>query len=106
MSWVETDWFAELKSEWDQFLVTEKTSESSSTPTKGAVCITGKLNDFPNRNAASKYLATLGWEVKSSVTKNTQYLICEDDSKTGSSSYKKAQSLGIGIVTIKYLEDI
>lgn len=105
MSWIETDWIPELKTEWNQYITTEK-KLSSTAPIKGNVCITGKLNDFPNRKAAAEYLATLGWEVKSSVTKTTQYLVCEDSSKTTSSSYKKAQSLGVSIVTIKQLEDI
>lgn len=105
MSWVETDWIPELSNEWNQYLITEAKSSVNTAPVKGAVCITGKLNNFPNRKAAAEHLASLGWEVKSSVTKNTQYLVCEDESKTGSSSYKKAQSLGISIVTIKDLED-
>ena len=104
MAWIETDWIPELQTEWDQYLVTEKTV-SNTVQQKGVVCITGKLNDFPNRNAAATHLASLGWEVKSSVTKTTQYLVCEDDSKTGSSSYKKAEKLGLPIVTIKELED-
>jgi NAD-dependent DNA ligase len=67
------------------------------------VCITGSLEDFPNRTEATKYLEQLGFSVKKDVTKTVQYLICEDESKIGSSSYKKAQSRGIPILTIKTL---
>lgn len=67
------------------------------------VCITGKLEDFPSRTKAADYLEQYGISVKKSVTKTVQYLICEDDSKVGSSSYKKAESNGIQIITIKNL---
>lgn len=108
MSWVETDWIPELEKDWNQYLVTDTTRtkiEGNATDFKGSVCITGKLNDFPNRKEAASYLATLGWEVKSTVTKKVQFLVCEDETKTNSSSYKKAESLGIEILTIKDLED-
>lgn len=72
-----------------------------------SVCITGKLVDYKNRKEAAEYLETLGIKVTSSVTKNTNYLICEDDTKVGSSSYKKAQTNGIPVVTIiNLLEEI
>lgn len=67
------------------------------------VCITGSLDDYPNRTEATKYLEQHGFSVKKDVTKTVQYLICEDESKIGSSSYKKAQSRGIPILTIKQL---
>lgn len=67
------------------------------------VCITGKLNDFPNRTKAAGYLEPYGITVKKSVTKSCKYLICEDDTKVGSSSYKKALDNGIQILTIKEL---
>lgn len=67
------------------------------------VCITGSLDDYPNRTEATKYLEQHGFGVKKDVTKTVQYLICEDETKIGSSSYKKAQSRGIPILTIKQL---
>lgn len=69
------------------------------------VCITGSLNDFKNRTEASNYLEQQGFTVKKDVTKAVQYLICEDETKKGSSSYKKAQSAGIPVITIKQLID-
>lgn len=67
------------------------------------ICITGKLNDFSSRTKATEYLEPLGFIIKKSVTKSVKYLVCEDDSKVGSSSYKKAQANGIQILTIKEL---
>ncbi|QFR57709.1 NAD-dependent DNA ligase subunit B [Serratia phage Slocum] len=69
------------------------------------VCITGSLIDFKNRTEASTYLEQQGFTVKKDVTKAVQYLICEDETKKGSSSYKKAQTAGIPVITIKQLID-
>lgn len=68
-----------------------------------AVCITGSLQDFANRTDATNYLEGLGYTVKKSVTKDVKYLICEDESKRSSSSYKKAETNGIEILSIKEL---
>lgn len=106
LDWLHNDWFGDLENHWAKYIDTTKTkTEGMVAETKGDVCITGKLNDFPNRNAAAEYLKTIGWNVKSSVTKTVKYLVCEDDTKINSSSYKKAQSLGIEILKIKDLED-
>ena len=67
------------------------------------VCITGSLQDFANRTDATNYLESLGYTVKKSVTKDVKYLICEDESKRSSSSYKKAETNGIEILSIKEL---
>lgn len=103
LEWQESEWKAILKPLWASYLTIEDTIKPKTE--RGDVCITGKLTDFPNRTEAAKYLATLGWTVKNSVTKTVQYLICEDDSKINSSSYKKAKANGIEILTIKDLED-
>lgn len=67
------------------------------------IVITGSLNDFKNRDEAKAYLTSLGYTVKDTVTKATNFLVCEDESKTTSSSYKKAVGLGITIGSIKEL---
>ena len=67
------------------------------------IVITGSLNDFKNRDEAKTYLTSLGYTVKDTVTKATNFLVCEDESKTTSSSYKKAVGLGITIGSIKEL---
>ena len=68
----------------------------------GKVCITGKLKDFSNRTKAKEYLENLGYTVTSTVSSVTDYLVCEDGSN--SSKSKKAESLGIPIVSIADLK--
>ena len=63
------------------------------------VCITGKLNDFKNRNLAKTYLESFGFTVTTSVTKKTDYLV--DEEGRVSSKSTKAEGLGIPILTIK-----
>lgn len=79
------------------------TDELVAKPNGIAVCITGSLQDFANRTDATNYLEGLGYTVKKSVTKDVKYLICEDESKRSSSSYKKAETNGIEILSIKEL---
>ena len=71
---------------------------------KGSVCITGKLNDYKNRTDAANYLESLGYTVTSGVTQKTGFLV--DEEGKPSSKRKKAEQLGISIVTIKQLEEI
>lgn len=68
---------------------------------KGKVCITGKLQDFSNRTKAKDYLEQHGYTVTTTVSSNTDYLVCEDSSN--SSKNKKAKELNIPIVTIANL---
>ena len=86
----------------------QETSVNLATESNGfVVCITGSLNDYKNRAEATAFLESLGCTVKKSVTKDVNILICEDESKIGSSSYTKAQSLGIEVLTIKqFLEKL
>jgi NAD-dependent DNA ligase len=70
---------------------------------KGTVCITGKLNNFKNRDEAAKHLESLGYTVVSGVTGKTKFLV--DEEGKPSSKRKKAEQLNIQIVTIKQLED-
>jgi DNA ligase (NAD+) len=72
------------------------------TKNKGKVCITGKLKDFSNRTKAKEYLENLGYTVTSTVSSQTDYLVCEDGSN--SSKSKKAESLGVPIVSIANLK--
>lgn len=82
-------------------IVTQGTVLSDSPMvSNGTVVITGSLKNFKNRNEAKSYLNSLGFEVKDSVTKATTFLICEDETKQNSSSYKKAMQLGINIGSI------
>lgn len=99
--WVELEWIPEMQEVWGQY-ITYKSQKPANSKGK-TVVITGKLTDFKNRTEAKKYLESLGYTVKSSVSKNTDFLVCEDDIE--SSAYKKATSLIIPIVNIKNLED-
>ena len=65
---------------------------------KGKVCITGKLQDFSNRNKAKEFLEGHGYTVTSTVSSVTDYLVDEEGKK--SSKRNKAESLGIPIVSI------
>lgn len=71
------------------------------TEDSGNVCITGKLNDFSNRAKAKECLEGYGYTVTTTVSRKTDYLVCEDGST--SSKSKKAESLEIPIVTIDSL---
>ena len=55
--------------------------------------ITGSLEHFANRDEAKEKIESLGGKVSNSVSSKTSYLVCNEPS--GSSKYKKAQSLGI-----------
>ena len=77
------------------------TSKIQVAQDKGNVCITGKLKDFSNRSKAKEYLEEHGYTVTSTVSGKTNFLVCEDGSN--SSKSKKAESLGIPIVTIDSL---
>jgi DNA ligase (NAD+) len=68
---------------------------------KGNACITGKLNDFSNRTKAKEFLEEHGYTVTTGLSGKTDYLVCEDGSI--SSKSKKAESLGVPIVTIAEL---
>lgn len=60
--------------------------------------ITGSLTQFENRSALKEFIEDRGGKVAGSVSSNTNYLI-NNDSKSSSSKNKKAQSLGIPIIT-------
>jgi len=69
--------------------------------TRGSVCITGKLKDFSNRTKAKEYLEEHGYTVTSTISGKTNYLV--DEEGRISTKSKKAESLGIPIVTIENL---
>lgn len=79
--------------EYFTFLETKRSGEA-----QGKVCITGKLKDFSNRTKAKEYLESYGYTVTTTVSSVTDYLVCEDGSN--SSKTKKAESLGIPVVSI------
>lgn len=60
-------------------------------------CITGSLIKFENRDELVKLIEHNNGKVVSGVSKKTNYLICNE--KSNSSKYKKAEDLGIPIIT-------
>lgn len=66
------------------------------------VCITGKIDGHTRTSLATYLSDKYGCKVVSTVSKNLDYLICNQTSS--SSSYIKAQSLGIPILTLDQLE--
>lgn len=104
ITWISDNW--NNYKGWEAYFETPTIVESAAKESTGiVVCITGKLNDYSNRKEAAAYLESIGVEVKSSVTTAVTHLICEDG--TRGSSFKKAESYGIQITTIKdILEDI
>ena len=94
VAWLETD-FQEMR----EFLpFSFKSQKSSSTNTnQKTICITGKLSSYKTKAEAYKSLEEAGYTPVESVTKATDYLVDEEDK--GSSKRKKAESLGITIIT-------
>ena len=60
--------------------------------------VTGKLKYYDNREAIVDFIEDEGGTVSESVSKNTDYLICNDVTST-SSKMKKAKQLGIPVLT-------
>jgi DNA ligase (NAD+) len=60
--------------------------------------ITGSLETYPNRDALKDLIESKGGKVTGSVSEKTRYLI-NNDPTSASSKNKKAQSLGIPIIT-------
>lgn len=100
MEWLDNEWY-KYQDLWEPHFIIKKSQTPSTVQHQGVVCITGKLDNFKSRTDAASFLASKGYEVKSSVTKAVQYLICEDG--TTGSSYKKAITNGIPVTTIKEL---
>ena len=96
------DYLANNPQVFDIKLKESKAKETLNT-SKGVVCITGSLKDYKNRKEATLALENAGYRVVSSVTKDVTILICEDETKRNSSSYKKALEKNITITTISNL---
>ena len=67
------------------------------TETKGAVCISGKLSSFKTKAEATKALSYAGYQVKTSLTKDVQFLV--NESGIESAKTKEARERGITIIT-------
>lgn len=66
--------------------------------------ITGSLNKFRNRDEVKQRIEDCGGIVAGSISKKTNFLVCNEAST--SSKYKKAQELGVSIITEDDLLDM
>lgn len=62
--------------------------------------ITGDVNIFKNRKEVQAKIESLGGKVSGSVSKNTDYLV-NNDNESSSSKNQKAKTLGVPIITEK-----
>lgn len=77
-------------------------SSEDKSPSKGNICITGKLSRV--RKDIEKDISNAGYTNVGSVNKDTLYLVCNEPSS--SSKYKSAEKLGIKIITEDELYNI
>ena len=96
ITWLETD-FPDLKEFLPFSFKSSKNSNINSNSNNKTICVTGKLSSFKTKSEAYKLLEEAGFTIVESVTKATDILVDEEDK--GSTKRKKAESLGIQIIT-------
>ena len=89
-------WYTESKLE-DLPFSFEATSVKNKKPSLGHVCISGKLKSFKTKALAKTALEEKGYIVLDNLTKEANILI--NESGIASTKTKKAQDLGIKIIT-------
>lgn len=95
INWLKTE-FQEVR-EFLPFDFRASGKSTGNTDNGKSICITGKLVTFKTKAEATTALQEAGYTVVSSVTKTTDMLLDEGDK--GSEKRKKAESLGIPIIT-------
>lgn len=95
MEWLNTTWDTLENIDLSFAEIAQDTKESNVT-----VCITGKIPGYTKAKLA-EYLSEFGVATVSSVSKNIDYLICND--VKNSTKERKATELGIKIVTLENL---
>ena len=74
-------------------------NNNDSAPLAGLTfVVTGKVNEFKNRNELQSFIESLGGKVSSSISSKTNYLINNDVNSTSSKNLK-AKQLNIPIIT-------
>jgi DNA ligase (NAD+) len=99
------DWlFEEFTNGYDRlpFKWQQLTKIESNDASKGVVCITGKLKSYKTKAAAKQYLETMGYLVKSSLTKDVTILVNE----SGIESAKTQAARDKGVLIITNLKEI
>lgn len=79
------------------FTTKAKTILSNTSLNGKTFVITGSLHKFENRDKAKKAIEDCGGKVTGSVSKNTSFLVCNEDA--GSSKSQKAHELGVPVIT-------
>ena len=74
-----------------------KLEKNNRTSNQAVVCITGKLSSYKTKAEATTVLNELGYEVKSTVTKDVTILV--NESGIESAKVKKARASGVTIIT-------
>lgn len=82
----------------DNLLIITKPDRKPSKTNGLTVCVTGKLNNFGSRKEFEEAVMSAGHTVVSSVTKDTDFLVC-NDTGSKSSKVKKAVSAGVKIIS-------
>lgn len=96
ITWLETD-FPDLREFLPFSFKSSRNSNTNSNSNNKTICVTGKLSSFKTKSEAYKALEEAGFTIVESVTKATDILVDEEDK--GSTKRKKAESLGIQIIT-------
>jgi DNA ligase (NAD+) len=96
VGWLQTD-FPDLQEFLPFSFKSNRNSTTTSNNNSKTVCITGKLSSYKTKAEAYKALEIAGYKAVETVTKTTDYLIDEEDK--ASTKRKKAESLGIQIIT-------
>jgi NAD-dependent DNA ligase len=96
ITWLETD-FPDLREFLPFSFKSSRNSNTNSNSNNKTICVTGKLSSFKTKAEAYKLLEEAGFTIVESVTKSTDILVDEEDK--GSTKRKKAESLGIQIIT-------
>ena len=99
------DWlFEEFTNGYDRlpFRWQQLTKIESNDASKGVICITGKLKSYKTKAAAKQYLETMGYLVKSSLTKDVTILVNE----SGIESAKTQAARDKGVLIITNLKEI
>lgn len=99
-------WFHENMTEaielLDKLVITDDVTKPASNDDTGVFLnkmfvISGKLTAYVNRDALKSDIESRGGTVTGSVSKKTDYLIC-NDTDTGSTKVKKANELGVKVI--------
>ena len=96
VGWLQTD-FPDLREFLPFSFKSNRNSNTISNTNSKTVCITGKLSSYKTKAEAYKALEIAGYKAVESVTKTTDYLVDEEDK--ASTKRKKAESLGVQIIT-------